>query len=64
MACCDVCGKSRLKGHKISITRSQVSRRARKFWKPNVHKVRILVKGSLVKVNMCTKCMRIKKMAQ
>lgn len=62
MAKCEVCGKSNLKGHAISITRSQVSRRAKKTWHSNIKKVRVLsVNGSVKKINVCTKCMRDKK---
>lgn len=58
MAKCEVCGKGNLQGHRISITRSQVSRRAKKTWSPNVRKVKINLDGALKKVCMCTKCMR------
>lgn len=61
MAKCEMCEKGNLKGHRISITRSQVSRRAKKTWKPNVHKVKVMVNGTIKKMNICTKCMRAKK---
>jgi len=43
---CDVCSKDILFGRKISITRSQVSRRALAKQKPNVHSVRVDVNGT------------------
>lgn len=61
MAKCEICNKSNLKGHKISITRSQVSRRAKKTWKANVKKIKVVINGTVKKMNVCTKCMRSKK---
>lgn len=61
MAKCEICNKSNLKGHKISITRSQVSRRAKKTWKANVKKIKVVINGTVKKTNVCTKCMRSKK---
>lgn len=62
MAKCEICGKNNLKGHAISITRSQVSRRANKTWHANVKKVRVMVDNKSVKrISVCTKCMRNKK---
>jgi len=61
MSCCEICNKSNLKGRKISITRSQVSRRTKKFWKPNIQKIKIIKNGTVKKTNVCTKCMRAQK---
>lgn len=61
MAKCEICDKSIQTGSKISITRSHVSRRANKMWKPNIKKVRIVVNGGVKTVNMCTKCLRSQK---
>ena len=61
MAKCEVCGKGNLKGHQISITRSQVSRRAKKTWKPNVHKIRVIHEGTAKRMYVCTHCIRTKK---
>lgn len=58
MAVCEVCGKGNLRGHKISITRSQVSRRAKKIWKPNTQKIRVVVNGTVKRACVCTKCIR------
>ena len=41
MAKCEICEKSMLTGRRISINRSQVSRRAKKTWKANVRKVKL-----------------------
>ena len=59
MARCSVCDKGVRTGHRISITRSQVSRRANRTWKPNLKKIRIVLDNGTVKTaRVCTKCMR------
>ncbi|MDR2899696.1 MAG: 50S ribosomal protein L28 [Clostridiales bacterium] len=58
MAKCEICGKARQTGHRISITRSQVSRRANKVWKANVKKIRINDSGTVRTINICTGCLR------
>ncbi|MCL2703990.1 MAG: 50S ribosomal protein L28 [Defluviitaleaceae bacterium] len=58
MAKCSVCDKGIIAGHRISITRSHVSRRANRFWKPNIKKVRIMKSGNAITVKMCTACLR------
>ncbi|MCL2407849.1 MAG: bL28 family ribosomal protein [Defluviitaleaceae bacterium] len=58
MARCSICDKGRLAGHRISITRSNVSRRANRYWRPNVKKVRVTTNGNTETVKMCTACLR------
>ncbi len=59
MAKCEVCDKKVRTGHRISITRSQVSRRANRTWKPNVKKMKIVTDNGTVKsINVCTRCLR------
>ena len=58
MAKCDVCQKGMHFGRKISITRSQVSRRALTKQKPNVHNVRVMVDGTPATLHVCTRCLR------
>lgn len=63
MARCQVCDKGNTTGHRISITRSQVSRRANRTWKPNLKKIRVkLANGTVKTVKMCTACLRSNKM--
>ena len=64
MAKCDICDKSIQTGHKISITRSQVSRRANKMWKANVKKIKINDNGTIKSIHICTKCMRSNKVVR
>ena len=58
MAKCDICQKDMLFGRKISITRSQVSRRALSKQKPNVHSVRVVIDGTPATKHVCTRCLR------
>jgi len=65
MAKCEVCDKSIQTGHKISITRSQVSRRANKMWRSNVKKVQIVEKnGAVRRAKVCTRCLRSEKVTR
>ena len=58
MAKCAICEKGQITGHRISIERSQVSRRANRKWKPNVKKVKIVEDNRTVKyIYFCTRCM-------
>ena len=61
MAKCEVCDKSVRTGHRISITRSQVSRRANRTWKPNVKKIKINQNGTIKSIYICTRCLRSNK---
>ncbi|MCL2605239.1 MAG: bL28 family ribosomal protein [Defluviitaleaceae bacterium] len=65
MAKCEVCDKGILTGHRISITRSQVSRRANKIWRSNVKKVQVVEKnGAVRRAKVCTRCLRSKKVTR
>ena len=65
MAKCEVCRKSIQTGRKISITRSQVSRRAKKTWRPNVKKIKIIdVSGAHRTARICTHCLRAGKVTR
>ena len=61
MAKCDICDKGALFGRQISITRSQVSGRANRMWKPNVKRVKAIVDGTPRHVYVCTRCLRSNK---
>lgn len=59
MARCDVCGKGTTVGRRISINRSQVSKRAKRQVKPNIQRVRLSNEnGQTLKINICTNCLR------
>lgn len=58
MAKCEICEKSISFGNKLSITRSHISKRSTRTWKPNLRKVKALVNGEPKRINVCTKCLR------
>ncbi|MBO4327655.1 MAG: 50S ribosomal protein L28 [Clostridia bacterium] len=58
MAKCEFCTKGMLYGRHISITRSQVSRRAKRNWKPNVRRVKIMDGQTPRYAYVCTACLR------
>ena len=64
MAKCEICEKGQIKGHRISINRSQVSRRANRKWKPNVKKVKIIDNGTVKAIYICTRCLRSNKVTR
>lgn len=45
-------------GNKLSITRSHVSNRASRTWKPNLRTVKTIVDGQPKKIKVCAKCLR------
>lgn len=58
MAKCDICDKSVNYGNKLSITRSHISKRTSRTFKPNVRTVKAMVDGQPKKINVCAKCLR------
>jgi len=58
MAKCGVCDKTVSFGNKLSITRSNVSRRTTRQWKPNLRTVKTVVNGQPKKMKVCAKCIR------
>ena len=58
MAKCEICDKSVNYGNKLSITRSHISKRTTRTFKPNIRTVKAMVDGQPKKINVCTKCLR------
>ena len=58
MAKCEICNKSVNYGNKLSITRSHISKRSTRTFKPNVRTVKAMVDGQPKKINVCAKCLR------
>ena len=54
MAKCDVCGKSVQFGNNVSHSH----KKTKKMWRPNIKKIKVLDKGSVVKKNVCTQCIK------
>ncbi len=58
MAKCEICNKSVNYGNKLSITRSHISKRTSRTFKPNVRTIKAMVDGQPKKINVCAKCLR------
>jgi large subunit ribosomal protein L28 len=62
MAKCEICDKGIRTGSRISIARSQISKRANRMWRPNVKKVQIVeTSGNVRTAKVCTRCLRADK---
>jgi len=52
---CDICGKGKLSGNKVS----HANNRSKKFSKPNLQPIRAeAANGSHVRMHVCTRCIR------
>ena len=58
MAVCEICQKTANHGNKLSITRSHISKRSPRTWKPNLRTVKAMVDGQPKKIKVCAKCLR------
>lgn len=51
---CEVCGKGPGTGYSVSFSHRRTKRR----WLPNLHRAQILRDGRLVRLRVCTRCLR------
>lgn len=58
MAKCAICEKSINYGNKLSITRSHISKRTTRTWKPNLRSVKAIINGEAKRIKVCAKCLR------
>ncbi len=58
MAKCEICEKTLAHGNKLSITRSHISKRTTRTWKPNIRSVKAMVDGEPKRISVCAKCLR------
>lgn len=58
MAKCAICEKIASHGNKLSITRSHISKRSPRTWKPNLRSVKAEVDGEVKRISVCAKCLR------
>ncbi len=58
MAKCAICQKEPVYGNKLSITRSHISKRSTRTFKPNLRTVKTMVDGQPKKIKVCAKCLR------
>ena len=58
MAKCEICEKSISHGNQLSITRSHISKRSPRTWKPNLRKVKVDMNGESKRIYVCAKCLK------
>lgn len=58
MAVCEICQKSINHGNKLSITRSHISKRTTRTWKPNLRTVKAIINGETKRIHVCAKCLK------
>ena len=58
MAKCAICEKTAGHGNKLSITRSHISKRTTRTWKPNLRRVKTEVNGENKRIYVCAKCLK------
>lgn len=58
MAKCEICEKTANHGNKLSITRSHISKRSPRTWKPNLRRVKVDVNGESRRIYVCAKCLK------
>jgi len=51
---CEICGKGRQTGHKVSHSNIKTNR----TWKPNIRKIRANINGTAKTIKICTRCLR------
>lgn len=58
MAKCEICNKSVAHGNQLSITRSHISKRTTRTFKPNIRTVKAIIDGQPKRIHVCSKCLR------
>jgi len=51
---CEICGKHPSVGHNVSHANNRTKRR----WLPNLHRVRVLQNGRVVRLRVCSRCLK------
>ena len=51
---CEICNKGLQYGHNVSHS----NRKSNRIWRPNIQKVRALRNGRVMRINVCTRCIR------
>ena len=59
-----ICEKTLSHGNKLSITRSHISKRTSRTWKPNIRTVKAMVNGEPKRITVCAKCLRAGKVTR
>ena len=58
MAKCEICDKAVSHGNQLSITRSHISKRSPRTWKPNLRSVKAEIIGEVKRIHVCAKCLK------
>ena len=58
MAVCEICQKTASHGNKLSITRSHISKRSTRTWKPNLRRIKADINGETKRIYVCAKCLK------
>ncbi len=58
MAKCAICDKTQSNGNRLSITRSHISKRSARTWKPNLRSVKAEIDGQVKRIYVCAKCLK------
>ncbi len=51
---CAICGKGPSKGHNVS----HANNKTKRYWYPNLQKVRVIEGGTVKRIRVCTRCIR------
>ncbi len=51
---CEICGKGPSYGHNVS----HANNKTRRVWYPNLQRVRVLKNNNVVRMRVCTRCIR------
>ena len=51
---CEICAKGKMSGHNVSHS----NRKSNRIWVPNVQSVRVVIGGTPMRINVCTRCLR------
>ena len=51
---CEICGKGTIAGNNVS----HAHNKTRRVWKPNLIKMKALIKGKAQSVKICARCLR------
>lgn len=51
---CEICGKGLSYGHNVS----HANNKTRRVWYPNLQRVRVLRNNNVVRMKVCTRCIR------
>ena len=57
---CEICGKGLSYGHNVS----HANNKTRRVWYPNLQRVRVLKNNNVVRMRVCTRCIRSGKVAK